>query len=79
MSAHDLAPYAVEAEVWEILQTVVDPELGQSLVDLGMIHSVTVVQGRAHRRCARYQARSAGPPVLRDAGRQRHAADQRRL
>ena len=33
---------AAEAAVWGALRSVVDPELGASLVDLGMIHSVRV-------------------------------------
>jgi len=33
---------AAEAAVWDALHTVVDPELGASLVDLGMIRAVRV-------------------------------------
>jgi metal-sulfur cluster biosynthetic enzyme len=33
---------AAEAAVWDALRTVVDPELGASLVDLGMIRGVQV-------------------------------------
>lgn len=38
---------ALEAAVWEAMQRVIDPELGVSLVDLGLIQSVTVADGRA--------------------------------
>ncbi|MCS6939744.1 MAG: metal-sulfur cluster assembly factor [Roseiflexus sp.] len=38
---------ALEVAVWEALQRVIDPELGFSLVDLGLIRSVTVADGRA--------------------------------
>ncbi len=38
---------ALEVAVWEALQRVIDPELGVSLVDLGLIRSVTVADGRA--------------------------------
>jgi metal-sulfur cluster biosynthetic enzyme len=37
---------ALEVAVWEALQRVIDPELGVSLVDLGLIRSVTVADGR---------------------------------
>ncbi len=38
---------ALEIAVWGALQRVIDPELGVSLVDLGLIRSVTVANGRA--------------------------------
>ena len=35
-----------EAEVWEALKKVNDPELGFSVVDLGLIYEVKVEEGR---------------------------------
>lgn len=41
---HDVA---LEIAVWGALQRVVDPELGISLLDLGLVQSVAVTDGRA--------------------------------
>ena len=41
---HDVA---LEIAVWEALQRVIDPEPGISLLDLGLVQSVTVADGRA--------------------------------
>lgn len=35
----------MEDVVWEALKTVLDPELGMSIVDLGLIYTVKVVEG----------------------------------
>lgn len=37
----------LEAAVWRAIQSVIDPELGFSLVDLGMVRSVTVTETHA--------------------------------
>ncbi len=47
MSDGYLQETPLEIAVWEALQRVIDPELGVSLVDLGLIRSVTVANGRA--------------------------------
>lgn len=47
MVSADTRDSALEAAVWEALQPVIDPELGFSLVDLGLIQSVAVSGGHA--------------------------------
>jgi metal-sulfur cluster biosynthetic enzyme len=37
-----------ETELWDALRRVVDPELGLNLVDLGLIYSLEVREGRVH-------------------------------
>lgn len=39
---------ATEAQVWEALGTVTDPEYPLSIVDLGMVYGVRVDHGVAH-------------------------------
>ncbi|MGQ9549666.1 MAG: metal-sulfur cluster assembly factor [Roseiflexus sp.] len=41
---HDVA---LEIAVWEALQRVIDPELGISLLDLGLVQAVAVTDGCA--------------------------------
>jgi len=47
MTSADTQDSALEAAVWDVLQPVMDPELGFSLVDLGLIQSVSVSSGHA--------------------------------
>ncbi len=35
-----------EEEVWNALKTIVDPEIGANLVDLGLIYEVKVEEGK---------------------------------
>ena len=35
-----------ESEVWEALRTVIDPEVGENLVDLGLVYRVACAPGR---------------------------------
>jgi len=35
-----------EEDVWNILQEIVDPEIGANLVDLGLIYEVKVTEGK---------------------------------
>lgn len=37
-----------EAQVWEALSTVIDPEVGYSIVDMGLIYEVTIGGGNVH-------------------------------
>jgi metal-sulfur cluster biosynthetic enzyme len=41
-----LMPIPDEAAVWEALRSVSDPELGESVVDLGLIYGVECAPGR---------------------------------
>lgn len=47
MRVPGLTNLSIEATIWAALQSVMDPELGASLVDLGMIRSVSVESGHA--------------------------------
>jgi metal-sulfur cluster biosynthetic enzyme len=47
MVAGNMHATALEVAVWEALQHVTDPEPGISLLDLGLVQSVTVADGRA--------------------------------
>ncbi|TAN31989.1 DUF59 domain-containing protein [bacterium] len=38
----------VEAEAWQQLENVYDPELGVNLVDLGLVYSLAVKAGEVH-------------------------------
>jgi metal-sulfur cluster biosynthetic enzyme len=46
--AHSGAPLPTEAQLWEALGTVTDPEYPLSIVDLGMVYGA-VVEGRTAR------------------------------
>ncbi len=37
----------IEARIWEALKKVIDPELGVSIVDLGLVYDVRYEQGEA--------------------------------
>jgi len=37
-----------ESAVWEALRSVADPELGESVVDLGLVYGVECTPGRVH-------------------------------
>ena len=37
-----------ESEVWDSLRTVSDPEIGENVVDLGLIYRVECAPGRVH-------------------------------
>jgi metal-sulfur cluster biosynthetic enzyme len=37
-----------ESEVWEALRGVSDPEIGESVVDLGLVYRVECAPGRVH-------------------------------
>ncbi len=39
---------AIEAEAWDRLHTVYDPEIGINLVDLGLIYDLASEQGKVH-------------------------------
>ena len=47
MVAGNMHATALEIAVWEALQRVIDPEPGISLLDLGLVQSVAVADGRA--------------------------------
>ncbi len=45
MSAPDAAPAVTEAQVIKALGGVVDPELGLSVVELGLVYGIRIEQG----------------------------------
>lgn len=53
-------PEALRQPVFNALRRVVDPEMAMSIVDVGLIHSVVVADGKVH---ARVTMTSAACPV----------------
>jgi len=43
-----VAPVPEESVVWEALRRVADPEVGENVVDLGLVYRVECTPGRVH-------------------------------
>lgn len=45
---HPVATGTPEATVWQVLATVIDPEVGIPITEFGLVYSVELTDGRAH-------------------------------